>query len=654
MAFQQGGEVEQAPQQTVVFQQGGEVQPTGPNPDTLFEQLGGRLPAKQLPFQRTVSAGMAGPIRNPALVEEEKRRGAFSQLVQQGFSPRQIDLSLQTQKTLEGPRFGKASGGLVGAAGTTAALGRFIPGPFDDAVVLGALAAGVGAGVGGAVGEAVQTGIQEKRLISRREALSAFATELGTEVAGRGLVGGGKLLFSPLIKKTLPEAAALVDDFAKVGGTFSATELDDRFSLQVGESFARGATGAKKIFHDFEKKQGKAVVAFADNIVDSIGEGIARQTPEEIGQVFAEGISRPGGRVFNMLDEVIDPLYRQVDDLTEAVQVPTKSLKDFARKHIATDKRLNGQFLSDAGRSKLTKLEGLADNLSFSDMRTLRSSFLKDVSKMARDVDQSQGIIKQLAGITDKAIFDPKSAKGLSQGALTLLRNTNSLYRTAQEGIKTTFSETLSKRLLKNPSSVIKEVFPNKNPKSIRLLRQSLIEPISGRPNAEGKIAWNQLRQAWLADAVEKSTEKGVANANKFSNIISKAGKENLKEMFPEPQIAGNVRKIQNLFETAGKAPPGGYTLLSRGGQVLGLKMMYDSGKQGDTLGFTAGATLAIGPILTAGFKLKPGASGLVPNAVRAVRVLREIDKKEASQRRRQRTQEQLSEQDLSNILATF
>ena len=74
---------------------------------------------------------------------------------------------------------------------------------------------------------------------------------------------------------------------------------------------------------------------------------------------------------------------------------------------------------------------------------------------------------------------------------------------------------------------------------------------------------------------------------------------------------------------------------------------MYRSGKEGDFIGFTAGGILAIGPLafaklatsqrgvkfLTAGFKIKPGASGLVPNAVRMVRLLEEINRKELRQR---------------------
>jgi hypothetical protein len=616
-----------------------------------------------------------GQELGPRLTQQAQRKQQARQsLIDRGFSDQQIDLTMQTEKALDPVKIGRPIGGMAGALAATALAGRFIPGPFDDAAIMAGLIAAGGAGLGGVAGEQAQTAIQEQRLISGREALSAFANEALAELGGRTITRGAKLIASPFIKQTIPEAAALVDDFAKVGGSFSPTELDNRFSLNIAEGFSRGSFGAQKIFQEFEEKQGAAVLAYSDNIIEALGQGVARQSKEEIGQAFADGISRPGGRVFNMLDDLFDPLFKEVDDIAQqgaqrgfrqvraggpAVRgaggrfqparelqqitfkptVSTAGLKKFAQKQLATDKRLNGQFLSPTGRSKLESIVGMKEKLTFSDMRTLRSSFLRDARKMARDVDQSQSIIKQLAGITDNAIFDPKAAEGLSPQALNLLKNTNRLYRQAQVGLETTFSEKLAKRLLKNPSNVVRELFPNNNPKQIGLLRKSLVEPISGKPSAEGKALWNQLRQAWLADAVSEATKEGVANPKTLNNIFRKMGDKGLKEMFP----GGDHKKLQTVFAVAGKKPGAGMSLFSRGTQAIGLKKMYDSGKEGDVAGFTAGGVLALGPLafaklatnpkgvklLTSGLNLKPGAKGLVPNAVRMIRLLRDINKKE-------------------------
>ncbi len=150
-----------------------------------------------------------------------------------------------------------------------------------------------------------------------------------------------------------------------------------------------------------------------------------------------------------------------------------------------------------------------------------------------------------------------------------------------------------------------------------------------------------------LAHAVAQATKEGVAKPKVFDNLIRKLGPDACNEMFPEKQIASQVRRIQSLFDIAGKGPPAGTSLFSRSAQVGGLALMYKSGKEGDFIGFTAGGVLAIGPLafaklatnprgvkfLTAGFKTKPGASSLVPNAVRMIKLLEGINKKELTQR---------------------
>ena len=691
MVFQVGGEVEQ--QKTVKpFQQGGEVasqQQDQPTSEQLIEQLGGELPLPEgqpLPrAARTPSQLGIGGVR----FETIQKRNTFNELLNRGFTRQQLEQTFQAQKVLGGLRVGRTAGGIFGAIGTTALAGRFIPGPIDDAGILIALLASAGAGTGGIAGEAAQTAIEEKRLISSREALHAFAIEGGTELGGRGVLHAGKFALSPFIKKTIPEAAALVDDFAKVGGTFSPTELDRRFSLNIWESFSRGSFGAKQIYQEFEEQQGRAVLAFSDNILEAISEGVARQTPKEIGETFAEGITRPGGRIFSMLDELFDPLYKQIDNIAlEEAQfglrqiktggkvirgkagkfqaarqiqstrlkprLSTEPLKRFAKKELAKDARI--KHLSPLGRSKLKETLDLPEFFTFSETRAKRAAFLKDARKLGRDLDQSESIIAELATVTDSMILNPKASKGLGQKTIRLLDNTNALYAKAKEGLTTTFSEKVAKRLIKNPSSIVKELFPNNSPKSIKILRKSLVEPISGKPSAEGKVLWNQLRQAWLADAIDEATKTGVVKPRVFDEILRKA-KGSLKEMYPDD--IQQVRRIQQLMNLAGKGPPAGTSLFSRSAQIAGLAMMYKGSKDGDFIGFTAGGVLAVGPLafaklatnpkgvkfLTAGLKLKPGAKGTVPNAIRMVRLLREINRKENEPTRKKLKKQQRKSQ---------
>ena len=524
--------------------------------------------------------------------------------------------------------------------------------------------------------------------------MEKYHIEAGTELGARAVVGTGKLIISPFIKRTVPEAASLIDDFAKVGGTFSPSELDSRFSVRIAESFSRGSFGAKEIFQEFEEKQGRAVLAFADNIIEAIGEGVARQTPEEIGEMFAQGITKPGGRIFNLLDDLFDPLYAQLDDLTkssiikqttkisvpstildetgkpfekfitkvigeriEGTGVSTASLKAFRTKIIAQNQRLvdiakrTGKELpltSPAGKQILTDIDNLPKHIGHSDYRAFRTKVLKETRKLNRDVDVSEGMVKQISSITRKELLDPKSVGGASPQAKRLHSNLSRLFSTAQEGLETTFSEKLAKRLLRNPSGVAKEIFPNNNPKAIRLLRKSLVEPISGRKSAEGKKLWNQLRQAWLADAVGTATKEGVANPRVLNNLLRKMGDKSLREMFPEQGTLAGLRKIQSVFEIAGKAPPSGTSLFSRGAQIGGLAMMVKGYKDGDYIGFTTGSVLALGPLafaklatnprgvrlITSGLKLKPGASGLAPTAARMVKLLQQINRQQRPKRK--------------------
>ena len=678
------------PQDKVVGQQ----QPNQPTSEQLIDQLN-KLGGLPLTREQQARAGVIGP--GGTQFDIIQRQKSFDELIGRGFTRESIQQTLRIQRGLNRPRIGRT----VGAIGATLVAGRLIPGPVDDAAILATLIRAALpptlAGLGGVAGEATQTAIEERRLINVREANRAFLTEFATEGVSRVVTRTGKLLFSPFIKQTVPEAAALIDDFAKVGGTFSPTELDRRFTLRVGEAFARGSFGADQIFQEFEERQGKAALVFAKNIVDSIGEGIAKQSPRQIGETLASDISKPNGRVFNMLDELFDPLFKQVDDLAaeeaqkrfiqvrsggppirgisgrfqparglKAIKitpgVSTSSLKKFATKELAKDNRI--KHLSPTGRIKLKEILDMPDKLTFSEMRQKRGAFLKDVRKLGRDLDQSESIIAQLAQLTDDAIFDPAATRGIGPKALNLLRNTNAVYKASKEGIKEILPESLAKRLVKNPSSVVKQVIPNDNPKAIELLRKSLVEPLTkGKPSAEGKVLFNQIREAWLANAVDEATKEGVINPRTYNNILRKLGREGFEELFPEPSVRASVDKIQDLFNIAGRKPPVGLSLFSRGAQTIGAVKLWQGAKAGDVVSITSGGLLSIGPLafaklatnkkgikfLTLGMNIKPGSSSFTPNAIRIVRLLREINLKENAPRqkelRRQRQREKRRQQ---------
>jgi len=581
----------------------------------------------------------------------------YNQLSEQGLDPNSANFALQVMGKIKQPRYGRMAGGITGGIVGPFLLGQIPPFTFlPEELLTIPLTAAIGAGTLGTAGETIQTGIEEKRLISRREALKAFSTEVAFEAGGRYAVMGGKFIFSPFIKKIVPEAASLIDDYSKVGGQFSPSELDKRFSVRIAEGASRGSFGARDIWEEFEKKQANTARIYADNIIDSIADGVARETPSAIGEELAGDITRPGGRILKIFDDLVTPLYKQVDDLTKVATVSPVKIKIFAKQQLALDKRLNGLYLSPSGRTEISKILDLPDRISFSDMRQLRSSFLGEVRKMARDTDKAQGIIKKISQLTDDALFDPAASKNLSPEALNLLKNTNKLYAAGKEGLKTTFSERLAKRLIANPSKVVAEAIPNKNPTAIMAMRKSLTEPISGRPSEEGKILWNKLRQAWLADVVDNSVSpEGIIKRNAFDNRLTRFGGEKaLKELFPEPDKVAQVYKVRDLFRAVSSKPPSEPSLFIRGGQVGGVVMMYKGIIEGDALSFGVGGTLVFGPIafaklathpigvklITLGFKVKPGSSELVPLAARMVNLLNQINRKEQKQSKLRRQKE--------------
>lgn len=664
----------------------------------LIGQLGGRLSTfEQLGIQRgQPRTGTALQRLQPdprfmtprQRLEELNRRKAELELLRRGKTPEQLQFVLDVNKKLETPSTaGRTAGGIAGAIATPFAF-NLIPGfaalpeeviTIPMAIIKAAktIAPIVGAGLGGGLGEMAQTRIEEGRWLRKQEFLAAFGKEAAFEAGGRAAVRSFKFAFSPFIKQTIPEAADVIQEFAKVGGVLPPTQLDRRFSLSVAEEIARGGFGGKQIFADLGEKSGRAFAVYSDQLLDRMAGGVSRLGNEQLGREFAEGITRPNGKVFQMLDDLFDPLYNQIDELTRggvvnvitpeettsrilkatgepftgttfraiperplAATVRTDEIISFAKKQLAIDDRLKGLFLSPTGRTLFEKAKTLPKKLSFGDIRKLRSSFMRSTRKLARDVDESQGMIKQISKITNDVVRDPASASGLTPEARKLWENTSRLYEVAQTGLKETFPEQLGQRLSKNPSSVTKELFQNS--KAIRNLRRSLIEPISGRPSKEGTRQWLQLRTAWFADAVENATRGDIIKPTLFESSLRRMGKAAIKEMIPDAEGKKQLQTIRNLLKAMSKKPEGGASLFIRGGQVGGLFMIYNGTKEGDWLQVSTGGALVSGPfffakmakhplgsrLIASGIKLKPGSTSLVPITARLVNLARQIDRK--------------------------
>lgn len=648
----------------------------------LLEQLQGKLPSGRPPLSQEQLRSMGYGLPEWDIIRDQRGK-AFGELVNRGKTPEQIQFVLGVNKKLDRTPTGRAAGGIIGSIALPLAVGALIPGPVDEAITIPmalakaarAAAPYVGAGLGGGAGEAIQVGLEEKRLISRGEFLKATGTEILYEAGGRSFVRAGKFAFSPFIKRTIPEAAALVDDFAKLGGVLPPTALDKRFHLSIAEEISRGAFGARQVFQDMGEKSGKAAYVYAEQLLDLMADGAPRLGAEQLGKEFTEGITRPTGFVFRELDNLIDVLYKQLDDMTESqfkrvfatkevpstildelgrpltketrkavgrkliaklapgfeeleefvpVGVSTRKLKQFWIKELQKNKELLK--LGKKGALTLTPdaikegeriVFGLEDTIPHRAMRDIRSRVLRDIKKLHRDIGQDEALIKRFERVMFDTLTDPASVKGMNPEMQNLFNNTRNLWAALREGLEKTFPEKLAKRIAQNPSGAIKELFPRNNPSAIRRLRISLVEPIGGRPSTSGEMLWKQLRTAWFDDAVEQATRGGVIKPNVFENIVRRQGKEVIKEMLPDKAGKRQLRNIRDLFVAMSKKPAAGASLFIRGGQVGGLYLMYDGTKDGDFLQVTAGGALVAGPYFFAKMAAHPLGSRLMAAGIK-------------------------------------
>jgi hypothetical protein len=658
----------------------------------LITQLGGQLP-NELPIPQMVSTEFAHA--------EQLRRYAFDELVNRGYKPEQLELTAKIQrettpsflKDVIRPNIGQMTGGTAGGAlgGTLIAefVGKIPPlTVLPEELVTRPVFAAIGAGIGGAIGKGSQVGVEERRWPDFwKEILPAAGSEAATEGVGRYGAMGLKFALGPLIKKSVPEAAEIVQRYGEEAVQLDPAQLDKRLSLRLGTAISRNSVGAEDIWAKFGEKQSAGVEVLADQIQDNILGGVQRLSPQEATEVFATGITEPDGLVMKWLDDLFTPLYKKVDEVSASkyvklvgdVEVPssivdetgrpflstskqvvgeqvlgprttTKPLKEFAEKKIAEADRMmkagKGIALSAEGRTMLEKIAGLKDEIGFGDLRDLRSTWLNKSRKLARDIDESQAIAKQVAGIANDLVYDPQYTKGLTPEARRLLENTNRLYRSSREVMEKNFPERLAKSILKNPAQSINRVFPDKNPKAVATLRNALIEPVKGKPSAEGKVLWNQLTSAWLGETVDKSIKETGMSATTFNNTLHKIGDDTLKEMFPDPAMRQQVKDIGIILKDLKRPTLSGMSLVSKSVQFGGAAEAYYGAKEGDFVAVGAGLTLALGPVafaklatsktgkqlLLAGVKAKPGSSEIGPLAVRMINALRQIDSEEIKQ----------------------
>jgi hypothetical protein len=607
---------------------------------------------------------------------------AAKKLMLQGYSKKDLSNIMEIQrKTQPSPvwdAFKQDIGQNIGGIAGSIALTKAIPGPVDDAVLLGRLLytplkAAIGAGIGGAMGKAAQVDITENRRPNWRELLGAGLEEAAYEAGGRYAVLGGKSLLQPIVKKPVSEAMQLIQRYGEEAIRLPPDALDKRLSVRLSAAISKGSFGATDVWEGLEESGQKGIKSIAYTLRDEMLKGAENLPPEKVAQIFAKGITEPDGIVLKQLDDLFEPLYKQVDELTQArtinitkpilsntgeitgqkivgrqvlgARVSTKPLKDLVKGELAINERImkigaqKGPYLTPEGLRMSDEILGLGDEISFGDMRKLRSKWLERSRDLARDSGVSSAYAKRIAGAANEIILDPKYAKGLTPEARRLVENTNRLYKETMTVMGEDFPERLAKSMLDKPASAISRLVPNRDPEYLKTLRATLTEPISGKKSLEGERLWNQIRSAWFEDVIDKSTKEGGFSKVAYYNAMNKMGDDALNVMYnpAERQAMNDVYEYSKLLHRTSAM---GTPLFTKGIQIGGAVTMYQGAKEGNTVMFLAGGFLAIGPVayaklavnpktaklLIAGIRLKPGSSELIPATIRIINALRKID----------------------------
>lgn len=620
---------------------------------------------------------------------------AFNAAVDLGLEPATVTYLADLHDKIKNPfPVGRTIGGIAGAIAGAATFG---PDP-SDIITVPAVAAGTakflgataGAGLGGAGGEAGQIAIEEKRLLQKREAITAGLTEAAFEAGGRIAAGGAKLLFSPLVKKTVPLSSDTMERFANLGGRLPPSAMDDRVIPNILEGAGRSGFGGKTGFKVLDQKNVTAALATADLLLDDIAGVVHRVGAEDAGKILREAISKnPDPLALSFMDEIIDdlftPLYGEIDAIgkvgdvgvivpktrvtggvipgttisagarREAVglgvaterplraAIDPKGAREFAKKTLARDKAAAEQFLSPEGRRIFTKASNLPE-MELKAYRDFRSGVLKKTRQLGRDLDPSEGSLKKLVSVMHNDFTSDKLIRGMNESQRRLLQNTNKLYSAVQKGKQEVLTEKLASQLKTKPASVTKQIFPDRNFDAIKDMKSALTRPVAGRVNKEGQKIWGQLTDAWLTDAVDASVGKGgKLDPAILRNKIRKLGPKSFDVMFDSGQRK-NIEEIATLLETVNKRP-GKHGLIVAGAQLTGVGLLYNGIAEGDFIQTTAGGLLVFGPatiaklasnkvgnqLLRIGFKNNPATKVPVPIVARMINLLNDINQKRIS-----------------------
>lgn len=459
------------------------------------------------------------------------------------------------------PHIPQMAGGELGAL-AGGGLGFMIGGP------LGALGGSMlGAGGGGAGGQYLQARGIERRELKPNELENAFQEEYLSELAGRGIGKGLQKIAKPFRKKLIQGAPEMARLAKKYGTHLTPGQLTDAWTADTLETIADASFfGGRRMKTLKLMEQPEAIGRYADDIADMFTRKAgAVLDPDSIGKLVNESLGE-NNKIFM---KQASALYDKVDKLTKGSQVNISSLKTFAKSVLGESEELAGIGASEAGDtllSKIMKLGGDNNTVSFKAAQELRSRLIAEETALATTKDKGRGIAKKLISLTNQAI--DVSGKNLSPEAIDAFRLANRFYKQGKEKYANKVIRNLIHTVEKRgePEKIIPYIF---QPKAVSRIKKTKVALGANSP------AWNSLKAKYVESLLSVKPDKLIGS--NIPNDLFKMGNSTLKEIF-NPTELDALRKLGDWSNLIGgkasrRMATGGSMVvqLVQGGAVVGL-----------------------------------------------------------------------------------
>lgn len=465
----------------------------------LVSQLEGRIPKTAAIPSMDIRQpfGAFGPGRVIGADPESKRRKAYQQLLDAGYSRERIASAVAFEQGTKPPsRAPQIAGTVVGGL----VAGRLIPGPIDDvamgAKILGGLKKSAIVGISGGIGQAAQMYIDPDREINAIELAKTFGEEAALEAGTLGLARIGRRFIGGIKRTAIPGAKRMSDRLARAGRelglkrptAFLPAQYSEQSFIDTMQGIGEGALLGDAVFQ-YKKGEIKA----ATHIVNTLSTAISKDAKRSVNEI--------AGLLLDTIEDrgishgvVASKLYGAVDIAVADSVVSLGKTQAIAQEMLERAAKARHIGMSETSSTLLGRLAATdaGDLVSFETAHDIRSGLLdivrKGSSKLAPD-PKAVGLAKRLSASVDSAMDN--AARATSPETYALWRRANHFYKAGQKRFHNKTIQKLVKDLADKPEAA-DVIFRSKT----NILRAR---------KAAGEKAFQEVKGAWVENIVQKA-----------------------------------------------------------------------------------------------------------------------------------------------------